>query len=38
MNAEKRLAVLEYNHKAGWITTEKFEQLKAEILKEEGKK
>lgn len=33
MNDEKRLAVLEYNHKAGWISTTKYEELKAEILK-----
>jgi hypothetical protein len=33
MNDEKRLAVLEYNHKAGWISKEKYESLKAEILR-----
>lgn len=34
MNTEKRLAVLEYNFKAGWISQEKYENLKAEMLKE----
>lgn len=34
MNTEKRLAVIEYNYKAGWMNKEKYEEIKAAILKE----
>jgi hypothetical protein len=34
MNDEKRLAVLEYNHKAGWIGKDKYEEIKAQILRD----
>jgi hypothetical protein len=33
LNDEKRLAVLEYNYKAGWISKEKYESIKAEMMK-----
>jgi|tagenome__1003787_1003787.scaffolds.fasta_scaffold17292776_2 hypothetical protein len=33
MNDENRLNILEYNHKAGWLSKEKYEALRAEILK-----
>jgi hypothetical protein len=33
MNDERRLAVLDYNYKAGWLTKEKYEELREEILR-----